>query len=110
MIKMGGKKNKLKKTQPNKQKIYYGWEVFAVLWLVKSFFFSLSIPLYYSLAFVVLKIVWEIYFMMQFYVKGNHITELNIKQSKELKINWFGFLRGSADKHFGQPMHFVDNV
>lgn len=48
--------------------------------------------------------------MMQFYVKGNHITELNIKQSKELKINWFGFLRGSTDKHFGQPMHFVDNV
>lgn len=48
--------------------------------------------------------------MMQFYVKGNHITVLNIKQSEELKIKWFGFLRGSADKHFGQPVHFVDDV
>ena len=49
--------------------------------------------------------------MMLFYVEGNHATVLNIKQSEELKIKWFGFLRGSADKHFGQPVHFfVDNV
>lgn len=48
--------------------------------------------------------------MMQFYVKGNHSTALNIRQSEELKINQFGFLRRSAGKHFGQPMHFVDNV
>lgn len=48
--------------------------------------------------------------MMQFYVKGNHITALNMKQPEELKIKRFGFLRGSADKHFGQPMHFVDDV
>ena len=46
--------------------------------------------------------------MMQFYVKGNHITTLNIRQSEELKIN--KFLTGSTDKHFGQPMRFVDNV
>lgn len=59
---------------------------------------------------MVLKIVRGIYEMMQFYVKGNHITALNMKQPEELKIKRFGFLRGSADKQFGQPMHFVDDV
>lgn len=63
-----------------------------------------------SFAFVVLEIVWGIYLTMQFYVKGNHITALNIRQPEELKINRLGFLRGRADKHFGQPMHFVDDV
>lgn len=76
----------------------------------ECFFFSLGILLYWSFAFVVLKIIWGICLMMQFCIKGNHITALNIKQSQELKINQFGFLRGSTDKHFGQPMHFVDNV
>lgn len=46
--------------------------------------------------------------MMQFYVIGNYITALHIKQSEELKI--VDFLRSSTDKHFGQPLHFVDNV
>lgn len=52
------------------------------------FFLSLGILLCKSFAFVVLKMVWAIYLMMQFYVTGNHITALNIKQSEELKINW----------------------